>query len=307
MILGDFIKCVHRYCEENKIELQQVTAFRNAVETIYAQYKMERKLAYSESDRNYLEVDFEITDEYEEFFYQWNYYPLEIVRSIYTHTGWKFDEEFCNLEPTYNFESGDLFYQVDFFDVYDKVVSHLSDCLDSDICFLYCVLILLTGIDKKRKLYEKFACLVKNALIDYKFMKLLDWVLDGKKQIFIAMSYANDMEMARKAIKIAIENNGYTPMILDEKEYSSFIVPEMLMEIEKSAFIVADLTHQRGGVYYEAGYAQACGIPVIMTCKAESFEGVHFDVRQMNTIIWNNERELKDKLSRRIEAMTRLR
>jgi nucleoside 2-deoxyribosyltransferase len=306
MILSDFIKYVPKYCEENLMELQQITAFRNAVETIYVHYTMERKLAYDEMNRMFSNGNFEGTEDYEDFFYEWNYYPFDMLRTIYTHTGWKLDEKFANMKPSYNWEGDDLFYRIDFFDVYDMIVSNSAKSTDADICFLYCTLILIAGIGN-RKLYDDFALLVRNALIEYKLIKLLDMVMDGKKQIFVAMSFAKDMSKARKAIKTAIDNNGFNALVIDEKEYSNFIVPEMFMEIEKSAFVVADLTHQRGGVYYEAGYAQAFGIPVIMTCKKEDFNNVHFDVKQMNTIVWEDVDELQNKLSKRIEALTRKR
>ena len=36
---------------------------------------------------------------------------------------------------------------------------------------------------------------------------------------------------------------------------------------EESAFVIADLTGGRGGVYYEAGYAMAKGKQIILSCK----------------------------------------
>ena len=306
MILSDFIEFAPRYCEANSIDPQKISTFRNVVQTIYLHYKMERKLAYNEKSREYYKMDFEDTDEYEDFFYEWNYYPYDWVGILYTKTGWKLEDEFSNMEPSYDEESGEFFYKIDFFDVYEKIVSHIGKTPGDDICFLFCILVLIDGISN-RELYDGFAQLVKNTLFEYKLINLLDVVSDGKKQIFVAMCYAPDMEKARYAIKEAIINKQYNAMVIDEKEYSNFIVPEMLMEIERSVIVVADLTHQRGGVYYEAGYARAFDIPVIMTCKEQDFDNVHFDVKQMNIIKWENEEDLKNKLSRRIEALLRKR
>jgi hypothetical protein len=41
--------------------------------------------------------------------------------------------------------------------------------------------------------------------------------------------------------------------------------------------LVADFTGQRGGVYWEAGFAQGLGIPVIRTCKSDELWKLHFD------------------------------
>ena len=47
--------------------------------------------------------------------------------------------------------------------------------------------------------------------------------------------------------------------------------------------MVADFTCEkgkvRGGVYYEAGFAQGIGIPVIWTVAKDSLDDVHFDTR----------------------------
>ena len=44
----------------------------------------------------------------------------------------------------------------------------------------------------------------------------------------------------------------------------------------------------RGGVYYEAGYANGQQKQVILTCKNEQAarDRIHFDLQQVNTIFW---------------------
>jgi len=121
-------------------------------------------------------------------------------------------------------------------------------------------------------------------------------------QAFIAMSFAPEMSSARVHIQRAISDHGYIPVVIDEKEYNGQIVPEMLYEIRRSKFVVADLTLHRNGVYYEAGYAQASGKAVIYTCKGTDFSDKHFDIAQENIIKWVTEQELYEKLLRRIES-----
>ena len=41
-------------------------------------------------------------------------------------------------------------------------------------------------------------------------------------------------------------------------------------------------------------------IPVISCCKSDDFENIHFDLKQVNTIIWENNEDLKNKLMKRI-------
>lgn len=121
-------------------------------------------------------------------------------------------------------------------------------------------------------------------------------------QGFIAMWFDESMVLARTQIQSAILDCGYTPIIIDVKEHNNQIVPEIFFEIEQSTFLVADLTGHRNGVYYEAGYAQALGKEVILLCNKRDFENRHFDVAQKNTIVWEDESDLYNRLTKRIIA-----
>ena len=59
----------------------------------------------------------------------------------------------------------------------------------------------------------------------------------------------------------------------------------------------------RGGVYYEAGFAEGLGIDIFWTCREESIGDLHFDTRQYNHIIWTNPADLREKLTNRIRAV----
>ena len=121
-------------------------------------------------------------------------------------------------------------------------------------------------------------------------------------QAFIAMWFDPQMKDARDCIIRAITDSGYVSVIIDEKEHNNQIVPEIFYEIQRSTFVIADLTEHRNGVYYEAGYAQALGKEVIITCRSDSFKERHFDVAQKNMICWDDENDLYRRLMNRIEA-----
>ena len=55
-------------------------------------------------------------------------------------------------------------------------------------------------------------------------------------------------------------------------------------------------------MYFEAGFAMGLGRPVIWTCRKDDIDNAHFDTRQYNHIVWENEKELYEKLKNRIEA-----
>src|SRR5215470_16220437 len=54
-------------------------------------------------------------------------------------------------------------------------------------------------------------------------------------------------------------------------------------------FVVADLSHGSHGAYWEAGFAEGLGLPVIYTCEEDAWKErkTHFDTNHMLTILWN--------------------
>lgn len=105
----------------------------------------------------------------------------------------------------------------------------------------------------------------------------------------------------------AIFNSGYDPLRIDKKQHVNKIDDEIVGEIRRSRFLVADFTCEpgrvRGGVYFEAGFAMGLSIPVIWTCRADSFDDLHFDTRQYNHISWKEPADLYDQLKARIGAV----
>ena len=76
-----------------------------------------------------------------------------------------------------------------------------------------------------------------------------------------------------------------------------------MAEIKNSRFLVADVTGQRQGVYFEAGYAIGLGLPVIWSVHENDLENVHFDTRQYNHIVWNTADDLQGQLFNRVSAV----
>lgn len=125
-------------------------------------------------------------------------------------------------------------------------------------------------------------------------------------QAFVAMWFDPSMdETYKNAIAPAVMLAGYQPMRIDGKDHNNKIDDEIIAEIRRSRFVVADFTQgesARGGVYYEAGLAHGLNLPVIFTCKKDCIEKVHFDTRQYNHIVWETHDYLKTALSQRISA-----
>lgn len=124
------------------------------------------------------------------------------------------------------------------------------------------------------------------------------------RQAFVAMWFDRSMRDAYTlGFKLAIEaSNYFTAVRVDTLEYNEGVDDRIIAEIRRSAFLVADFTGSRSGVYFEAGYALGLGLPVIWTCKEDQVGDLHFDVRQKNHVIWKDHEELVEKLDRRIRA-----
>jgi hypothetical protein len=135
-------------------------------------------------------------------------------------------------------------------------------------------------------------------------------------QAFVAMWFDPATSAAYDAgIQPALAKAGYDAIRIDRKEHNNKIDDEIIAEIRKSRFVVADFTCglvgsptkpiavARGGVYYEAGFAQGLGIPVIWTVRSDQIGLVHFDTRQFNHISWSTPDELHERLFHRISAV----
>jgi nucleoside 2-deoxyribosyltransferase len=123
-------------------------------------------------------------------------------------------------------------------------------------------------------------------------------------QAFVAMRFTDEMEQVyEEGIKPAIDGAGFVPMLIKKKEHANKIDDEIIAEIRRSAFLVADFTGHRQNVYFETGFAIGLGRQVVWTCRKDEIKDLHFDIRQYNCIDWDNAADLAQRLQPRIEAM----
>lgn len=111
---------------------------------------------------------------------------------------------------------------------------------------------------------------------------------------FMAMSYRNeDLDTVfRDCFKPAVAAAGFDLRRLDESPLAGLIDNRLRVEIRTSRFLVADLTGDNLGAYWEAGYAEGLGKPVIYTCKKSYFDKhkTHFDTNHQHTVFWDAEK-----------------
>ena len=120
------------------------------------------------------------------------------------------------------------------------------------------------------------------------------------------MKFGEETTDLREAIRKGIRLAGYSEVIVDEIEHNNYIPPEILHQIRECKIMIAELSYNNGGVYFEEGYAMGRGKEVIQLCKRteDNESKLHFDVLQKNTIFWEDLSEIPELLRKRIIATT---
>jgi len=128
------------------------------------------------------------------------------------------------------------------------------------------------------------------------------------KKAFMAMKYGDpDLDsIFNQHFKPAVAATGFELNKLDELPKAGLIDDRLRVEIRTSRFLVSDLTHENAGAYWEAGFAEGLGKPVIYTCEKGKFESqkTHFDTNHHLTVIWdmNNPQIAVEQLKATIRA-----
>lgn len=99
-----------------------------------------------------------------------------------------------------------------------------------------------------------------------------------------------------------IKDAGCEPVRIDQKQSNKGISDEIMAEIRRAQFTVADFTGQRQNVYFEAGFARGLGREVIWCCRKDHANKLHFDIGHLGHILWSDHAELRMKLANSIRA-----
>jgi nucleoside 2-deoxyribosyltransferase len=120
---------------------------------------------------------------------------------------------------------------------------------------------------------------------------------------FIALKFGDSIldpfvqNEVKPAVKIGI---GFDLIDLRDVSQAGVIDNIMRAQIRDSAFVLVDLTHDNSGAYWEAGYAEGLGKPVIYLCEKSKFDQAktHFDTNHCTTVIWerDNVEQFKNEL-----------
>lgn len=108
---------------------------------------------------------------------------------------------------------------------------------------------------------------------------------------FMAMPFGNALiDRLFECFKEAVSQTGFELRRIIDKAPAGLIDNRLRVEIRKSRFIVCELTNANAGAYWEAGFAEGLGRPVVYSCEKSFFETkrTHFDTNHCQTVLWES-------------------
>lgn len=131
---------------------------------------------------------------------------------------------------------------------------------------------------------------------------------EASKQGFIAIWFDDSMNDSIEAAEEAIAESGFSPMCIKDKHFKERIMDKALGEIQKSKFIVIDLTGQRPSVFFEAGFAHGLDIEAIYVyrkAEADTDVDIEFYAKHYQCHAYEDATDLKQILIDAIAARVR--
>lgn len=102
-------------------------------------------------------------------------------------------------------------------------------------------------------------------------------------------------------LREAVEKTGFRLERVDDQPRPGLIDDQMRLQIRQARFLIVELTHANNGAYWEAGFAEGLGKPVIYSCRED--QKAHFDVDHSLRIEWTE--STMDKAAKKLKAVIR--
>ncbi|MCW5983453.1 MAG: hypothetical protein KIT09_35500 [Bryobacteraceae bacterium] len=116
-------------------------------------------------------------------------------------------------------------------------------------------------------------------------------------QAFVVMQFNTSEyeELYQDVIRPVCESMGLKPFRASDTYSPGLVVADIARQIAESRVIIAEITPVNANVYYEVGYADALGKPVILIAD-KTVQELPFDVRPYRTIFYENSIGGKNKV-----------
>jgi hypothetical protein len=124
------------------------------------------------------------------------------------------------------------------------------------------------------------------------------------KKCFVLMPFNNEchlQEIYQDTVKPVIEKLGIMCQRADDIYETKPIIESIWEQINKSKFIVADLTNKNANVFYELGIAHTIGKDVILL--SQNIDDVPFDLRHLKIILYETTPRGVENLQKQLSSM----
>lgn len=127
--------------------------------------------------------------------------------------------------------------------------------------------------------------------------------LSVPREVAVLMSYERDPELdaVYATVREVCAGFGYRARRVEEENTVGRIVPAIMQQIERCAFVVCDLTGLRDNVFYELGYAEGRRKPVVLCARRGTV--LPFDIHDHPTLFWRDAATLHDDLAEKISLI----
>lgn len=125
-----------------------------------------------------------------------------------------------------------------------------------------------------------------------------------EKSCFVLMPFNNQnnlQEIYQDSVKKVIESLGFSCKRADDIYETKPIIETIWEQINKSKFVIADLTNKNANVFYELGIAHTVGKEVILL--SQNIDDVPFDLRHLKIILYETTPRGVANLEKQLESM----
>lgn len=179
---------------------------------------------------------------------------------------------------------GDNFKQGEYFEIDMKIVSYVGS--ES----IHALNIIIGALIERKLLKQEHSnsySLCFDGWIEYDKLKKGQ---NNSNKAFLAMKFNSEFitkDLINK-IEESLAEIGYQLESLKNRQRAGLIDDHLRQRIKSSKFLIVDLSDANNGAYWEGGYGEGLGKPVIYICDKEQFnKKVHFDTNHHLTVMYD--------------------
>jgi hypothetical protein len=147
---------------------------------------------------------------------------------------------------------------------------------------------------------------ISNKQFDKKYILLVSHYIrrgyeNSKRPQVLTIEKINKIVLCNEFYKPTLKKLGYELFRLDDEPKAGSITNRMRVAIKESKFVIADLSYENRGAYWEAGFGEGLGKHVIYSVNESTLDkDHHFDVQGQQAVIWTADN--MDKAAQDLEA-----